>query len=224
MMAMESTFCLGFVKDTKQQTTENSENGHLASGSSEPNVYLEDVYKLAGGFGKWQRLMYAAMLVIALSSSDLVSISFVSGHRDHWCYIDELQNLSYAQQKYISIPSSGNDGKFLECQMFDLNYTAYEDYDFLNWNRTLSSLNASTRTCGKWVYDDNLYTSTIASRVSCILRSAAGHFVKCYGSVQLTKLKTFLVFCPLIFPKTVLSDSSVSFQTRKTVVFPFLYA
>ena len=40
-----------------------------------------------------------------------MAITFLGADVDHWCYVEELQSLSYDQQKYISSPYNKEDSE-----------------------------------------------------------------------------------------------------------------
>ena len=52
---------------------------------------------------------------------------------DHFCKVDRLSNLSYAQQRSIAIPVTSS-GEYSECTQYDRDYEAYTDDQLVNWN------------------------------------------------------------------------------------------
>ena len=48
--------------------------------------------------------MNVLKVLIILAAFQNMAITFLGSDVDHWCYTEELQDFSYDQQKYISIP------------------------------------------------------------------------------------------------------------------------
>ena len=140
---------------------------HLMNSSSttEYPVRLEDVYKRAGGFGRYQWILLAAAMVISYSTADVTNINIIGAFQDHWCYVDQLQNYSHTSQKEIAIPYEGKSREYEKCGVYDVDYSSYSSNDFQSWNRSLEVINASTHKCRKWVFDKSVFESTIRSRV-----------------------------------------------------------
>ena len=67
--------------------------------------------------------------------------------------------------RYISIPLD-NDGDYVSCERYDLNYSSYSIADLINWDRSVMVDNTTaTVSCDDWVYDQSIFRSTIISRV-----------------------------------------------------------
>ena len=90
----------------------------------------------------------------------------------HWCRVSELDGLPYDVQKTVSIPSresTSSDGSIMydSCEMYSLNYSAYNHSKLYGWNRSLMITNeTSVIRCEQWTYDQSQFTSTIVSKVS----------------------------------------------------------
>ena len=90
----------------------------------------------------------------------VAGVVFLAAVPDHWCAVPELENsnLSYTQQKNVSIPS--DDDGYSSCSMFKQNYN--------NWtsDQPRPSDSSPTETCQNgWVYDDSVYTRTVVTDV-----------------------------------------------------------
>jgi len=65
--------------------------------------------------------------------------------------------------------TDGIDAGFIEyssCEMFSLNYSAYNRSQFDDWNRIAMVTNGTTIVrCSQWTYDRSQFISTIVSKV-----------------------------------------------------------
>ena len=113
--------------------------------------------------------MIIVVLVASVFATDPLQIIFVGADMPHWCRVPELEDLPYDVQKNVAVPRSiESDGsvEYSQCQMYALNYSAYNRSQFYGWNRSLMiPENASVVPCSGWIYDRSQFLSTIVSTV-----------------------------------------------------------
>ena len=132
----------------------------------------EEIYRYTGQLGTCQMCIFFCLFMIYVCGVDNITMIFVGGEMEHWCRVPELSRYSFERQKYIAVPTEGSEAdSYSSCEMFDLNYTAFGDDDFRNWNRTEMIANQTDRKqCTEWVYDQTTFVSTIVSRVNLKLQ------------------------------------------------------
>lgn len=135
-------------------------------GPTEP-MTVDDVFELTGGMGVYQWGTFLLLGMISVFNVEAISMNFVGGQQDHWCHVEALSNLSYAQQKYIAIPKD-SQGNYQQCRMFHLDYDSYTEEELLSWNRSEFPGDVIPLVeCGHgWTYDKSQYVNTVTSRVS----------------------------------------------------------
>ena len=129
-----------------------------------------DISAYIGEIGVFQWRVSIAMFIVNVFAADSIQIIFIAGHMPHWCRVPELDNLPYDVQKNVAIPaeSTDHDGsiEYSSCEMFSLDYSAYNRSEFYSWNRSLMVTNkTSVVRCSEWTYDQSQYISTIVSKV-----------------------------------------------------------
>lgn len=131
-------------------------------------ISIDEAFELAGGMGVYQWMVFLLVGIVAVFSAESVNVNFIGGTQEHWCYVPELYNFSFNEQKFIAIPSD-DDSEYSECEMFNLNYSQYSHHDFLHWNRSLVESAPRTECPHGWMYDQSQYVETVTSRVSHLL-------------------------------------------------------
>ena len=103
---------------------------------------------ITGEFGKYHILW---IIILAISSNPfgilLFSNKFLTAKVDFWCSVPEGLNLTKEQWQNISSPTLEN-GKFDQCNVFDLNYTD---------ESIRPSDNSAIRSCQSWSYDSSTF-------------------------------------------------------------------
>lgn len=122
--------------------------------------------------GRYQWRMFAAVSLFAIFAGDVMHMVFVGGHMEHWCHVQQLDHLPYDVQKHVAIPavSRSDDGRspgYSSCEMYALNYSAFNVTEFsMDWNRSnVISDSTPLVKCDRWNYDQSLFTATIVSKV-----------------------------------------------------------
>ena len=132
-----------------------------------------DLNAYIGEMGPYQWRVFVAVFILIVYTADSIYIIFIAGHMTHWCRVAEMDNLPYDVQKNVAIPaeSTDHDGSvaYSSCEMFSLNYSAYNRSEFYSWNRSLMVTNeTSVVRCSEWMYDQSQFTSTIVKKVKKI--------------------------------------------------------
>ena len=132
-----------------------------------------DVNTFIGDFGSYQLRIFFVLFFMGMFSMDAIHIVFIGVNVPHWCRVPELDNLPYDVQKNVAIPaeSTDHDGsvEYSSCEMFSLDYSAYNRSEFYSWNRSLMVTNeTSVVRCSEWMYDQSQFTSTIVKKVKKI--------------------------------------------------------
>ena len=127
-------------------------------------MQYDDLYDLVGHFGLYQFCVFLCCCINVLYDNEAVTMVFVGGDMDHFCKVDRLSNLSYAQQRSIAIPVTSS-GAYSECTQYDRDYEAYTDDQLINWNSSAET-GAAVIDCTQWVYDQSTFISTIVGKVS----------------------------------------------------------
>ena len=125
---------------------------------------------MIGDIGVYQLRVIFVVLLASAFASDPMHIIFIGADMPHWCRVPELADLPYDVQKNVAIPaeSMDRDGsvEYSSCEMFSLDYSAYNRTEFYSWNRSLMVVeNTSTVACSRWTYDQSQFISTIVSEV-----------------------------------------------------------
>ena len=131
---------------------------------------FEQILKNVGEFGKFQKLVLLFLAIVPLLQGyHSNGWNFMGGAHEHWCKVDELQNFTSYQQKYISIPYEGkSDENFESCEVFNLPWQNYSMEDYDTWNRSVRTGDAGVVECNQWTFDSSTFESTISSEV-CLL-------------------------------------------------------
>jgi len=132
-----------------------------------------DLNAYIGDIGVYQWRVFVAVFIFNLFNAETYHIVFVGAYMPHWCRVPELDNLPYDVQKNVAIPaeSTDHDGsvEYSSCEMFSLDYSAYNRSEFYSWNRSLMVTNeTSVVRCSEWMYDQSQFTSTIVKKVKKI--------------------------------------------------------
>ena len=104
-------------------------------------------------------------------ATDVTQFIFIAADMDHWCRVPELDDLPYDVQKNVAIPARSRDHgdasvEYSSCEMFSLNYSAYNRSEFYSWNRSLLITNeTSVVQCSEWTYDQSEFISTVVRKV-----------------------------------------------------------
>ena len=128
----------------------------------------EEILKSVGEFGIYQKVILVMLAVYAgLQGVNTNMWNFLSPHQPHWCHIEQLQNFTEDQQKYIAIPyKKGSTTEYEQCKMFNLTWSSYSQVEYESWNRSVMTAGGDTLGCRKWFYDYTTLGETIRSEVS----------------------------------------------------------
>jgi OCT family organic cation transporter-like MFS transporter 4/5 len=132
-----------------------------------------DISAYIGEMGIYQWRVFIAVFVFGAFAVDSIHIVFIGASMDHWCRIPELENLPYGVQKNVAIPpvvtSSGDSMEYSKCEMYALNYSSYNESEFVTWNRSIMATNDTQIVdCVDWTYDQSMFTSTIMKKFNLV--------------------------------------------------------
>ena len=129
-------------------------------------VSYEEVLKWTGELGVYQATLFCFVACISFITAEPIYMNFIGYKMDHWCKVPELQEIPFRLQKDLAIPytSSANES-YENCVMFDVNYTQILQGDYETWERPL---NAKTKECESWVFDQSVYPENIVNQVSVL--------------------------------------------------------
>jgi hypothetical protein len=137
-----------------------------------------------GDNGPFQCRVFLVMCLASLLITDSIHMVFVGGKMEHWCRVEQLVGLPYDVQKNVAIPADSGSGydeviRYSSCQMYALNYSIYNETQFINWNRSAMVTDQTPIVdCQQWTYDQSTFTSTIVSKVCTVMsfQQAASRF------------------------------------------------
>ena len=131
------------------------------------NMLYDELFKYMGSIGAYQVFVLIACLQLCVFSVEFTFMIFITPKQDHWCYVKELQNFSFEQQKYIAIPMDDH-GNYETCQMHNRSYENISLLELLSRNITYNGVDRdSVLSCESgYVYDRSVFASTAISRVS----------------------------------------------------------
>ena len=132
--------------------------------------HFDDIFDDIGHLGSFQWIIFILTgLLPAIPGYENFVQNFIAAKQEYWCKVDRLQNFSFAQQKYIAIPKD-DEGKWSECEMYDIDYSRYSEEDLLRWNRTINIIGLNKTVCDSYVFDKSEFVSTIQMQVREINR------------------------------------------------------
>lgn len=148
-----------------------------------------DLNEYIGEIGVYQWRVFIVVFLFTIYCTDSIQIVFLGADMAHWCRVRELSDLPHDVQKNVAIPSRATDHdsvvEYSSCEMFSLNYSAYDRSQFYSWNRSLVANDTPTVKCSEWIYDQSQFTSTIVSKV----RNARLHCSSLTGLFSVTFLE-----------------------------------
>ena len=124
-----------------------------------------------GGCGRFQKF-YVLLLGLAAIPMGAMTLSnvFISGLPKFMCLVPELQNLTKADQLLISAPVlEKHDGvEYDQCEVYDVNYAQLDLSLNASQHEHLWRNDTGRRQCQEWIYDNDIFTYNIVTRVSSI--------------------------------------------------------
>jgi len=132
-----------------------------------------DLSEYIGDIGAYQWRVFVVVFMFTIYCTDSIQIIFLGADMPHWCRVPELLELPDDVQRRVAVPTARSAGprdagrvEYSSCEMFSLNYSAYNRSQFRDWNRSLMITNeTSIAECSEWTYDQSQFTSTIVSKV-----------------------------------------------------------
>ena len=65
-------------------------------------MHFDEIFLYIGEIGVYQALLYVLLGMPSYFSGYMsISMSFLGYTPEHWCYVEELQEFPYDQQKYV---------------------------------------------------------------------------------------------------------------------------
>lgn len=142
---------------------------------------FEDILRSVGDYGRYQRRLLFFFLIptTIIFSIFCMNTFFMLSEPDHWCYVQEISNLSFNLQHLLSRPpiSSSDSGKLDSCHYYNLDYekevTRLNEY--IQIHNTSQGyiphgINGSleTKTCSKWTYDQTDYDYNAVTELNLV--------------------------------------------------------
>ncbi|XP_071950311.1 organic cation transporter protein-like [Antedon mediterranea] len=144
---------------------------------------FDDVLKLLGDFGRYQKRQYAmvCLIVIPVAIHSLSHV-FISAKTDHWCVVPELQNFNCTNSDSVEREACIKIKQNLARPKDDVNtipneaqcwmYTSEDITEALFTNNVSRELDITLCTNG-WEYDTSQYKSTIIQEFDLVCDKAA---------------------------------------------------
>ncbi|KAJ2943248.1 hypothetical protein O0L34_g12053 [Tuta absoluta] len=146
----------------------------MEDGKTEPPVRrlkdLDDLFPYIGGFGWFQRYLFIMMIPYAAFFAFVyfAQIFMTLVPEEHWCYVEELGNLTLEERRLLSIPPAGANGhgfEFDRCMVYDVNWT-----EMLQNGVQQPDVTWPVKKCaGKWEYNyTDVPYATIATELDWV--------------------------------------------------------
>ena len=74
----------------------------------------DDLIEQTGALGRFQALVFLIIGVYSFWCFPATAAPFIVFRVDHWCHVNEIQNLPKEQQRYIAAPYTEN-GEYDQC-------------------------------------------------------------------------------------------------------------
>ncbi len=127
---------------------------------------FDENLRVVGEIGLYQVLVFSGLWFYpGFYGIHTALVNYIGPHQTHWCTVQELQNFSEEQQKYIAIPFDTNDDVYDNCKVYDIPWHNYTQQDFQTWNRTHETAGVEQIECDDWQFSDDVFISTISSEV-----------------------------------------------------------
>lgn len=127
---------------------------------------MDDILPQVGEFGTYQKLMLWLVCLPACFPCGFGAFNqlFMANVPDHWCKVPSLLNLSFDEQRNLSIPF--NNGTYDRCRRYSVNWTQILE-DSGGTFDNLGNESWPTEYCKDgWVYDKTFVESSIVIDVS----------------------------------------------------------
>ena len=82
----------------------------------------DDLFEYVGQIGVYQWLISILCFMFSVFGVESIAMIFIAHGQDHWCHVEELQDLPHNLQQYISSPWE-EDGVYSSCIQYTLNYS-----------------------------------------------------------------------------------------------------
>ncbi|XP_049883787.1 carcinine transporter-like isoform X2 [Pectinophora gossypiella] len=127
---------------------------------------LDDLFPYIGEFGWYQRILFLLMIPYASFFAFVyfaqIFMTIVPEH--HWCYVEELGELSLEERRHLSIPMT-TDNKFERCIVYDVNWTTV----LQNGVRDPDTKWPTKKCAGKWEFNfTDVPYETIATELNWV--------------------------------------------------------
>ena len=140
----------------------------------------DEIFSIIGGFGRYQKLLTVFMAwSSALFGIQNLMFNLIAYEPPHWCKIDNLQHLSYEEQKHLAIPWDSEEEEYSSCKMYDL---AWENYTQDELKNLTVPDGTPTVECSQWIFNKEGFEETAVTEV-------------CFYNLQFP----FFFFLPLFF-------------------------
>jgi hypothetical protein len=137
---------------------------------------FDDVLKIIGEFGKYQKVQFILICLVAVISAFLaLNMVFVGGTPDHYCaipedvrqlYFNTTDNATEEALVAMYIPLN-KKGDYEECIMYSTNVSNMMSTVALGADLNSTAGNRDTQTCPEgWFYSHEPFGKTIVSEVS----------------------------------------------------------
>ncbi|CAH2101687.1 unnamed protein product [Euphydryas editha] len=109
--------------DVNLELENTKTNGVNVRSKSKQLKDLDDLFPYIGDFGWYQRILFILMIPYAFFFAFVYfsQIFMTVVPAEHWCFVQELENLSVEERRHLSIPQNQNE--YEKCLVYDVNWT-----------------------------------------------------------------------------------------------------
>lgn len=128
---------------------------------------MDDILPQVGEFGTYQKLMLWLVCLPACFPCGFGAFNqlFMANEPDHWCRVSLLSNLSYEEQRNLSVPFT--NGTYEKCRRYSVNWLRILEDSGGKFENVVVNESWPTESCKEgWVYDKSTVESSIVIDVS----------------------------------------------------------
>lgn len=130
-------------------------------------IDMDDILPQVGEFGTYQKIMLWLVCLPACFPCGFGAFNqlFMANVPNHWCKVSALSNLSFEEQRNLSIPFI--NGTYQQCQRYSVNWTTLLEDSGGTLEFLIPNNSWPVESCKEgWVYDRAIVMSSIVIDVS----------------------------------------------------------